>query len=38
LEHKISDDIDWQVDVMAVFLDHRARKAKIRWIKNIILE
>ncbi|MBI2610250.1 YraN family protein [Candidatus Giovannonibacteria bacterium] len=36
-EHSKFEDYDWQVDVMAVFLDLEAKKAKIRWTKNIIL-
>ncbi len=37
-EHKIHEDTDWQVDVMAVFLDLKRKKYRIRWTKNIILE
>ena len=38
LEHNIPEEAEWQVDVMAVFLDFGRKKAKIRWTKNIILE
>jgi len=38
LEHKVSESIEWQVDVMAIFLDPVNKEAKIRWTKNIILE
>ncbi len=36
-ERRIPDETEWQVDVMAVFLDFGRKKAKIRWTKNIIL-
>lgn len=38
MEHPEYEDADWQVDVMAVFLDLSSKKARIRWTKNIILE
>ena len=34
---RVSDDIEWQVDVIAIFLDFKIRRAKIRVTKNIIL-
>ena len=37
LEHPEYEEAEWQIDVMAVFLDLEAKKAKIRWTKNIIL-
>jgi putative endonuclease len=37
LENKVPDEIEWQVDVMAIFLDFKIRKAKIRLTENIIL-
>ena len=37
-ERRIPDETEWQVDVMAVFLDFGRKKAKIRWTKNVILE
>ena len=30
-------DFEWQIDVAAVFVDFNAKKAKIRWTRNIIL-
>jgi len=30
-------DAEWQFDVMAVFLDTTAKKAKIRHLKNVVL-
>ena len=36
-ENKVPDDIEWQIDVMAVILDEVRRKARIRWTKNIII-
>ena len=38
MEHPDYEDHEWQIDVMAVFLDLEARKAKIRWTKNVIIE
>lgn len=37
MEHKEYDETEWQVDVMAVFLDFDRKKARIRWTKNVIL-
>ena len=37
LEHNIPEETEWQVDVMAVFLDLETKRARIRWTKNIIL-
>lgn len=37
LENKIADETEWQVDVVAIFLDFKTRKAKIRLTENIIL-
>lgn len=37
LEKEISDETEWQFDVMAVFLDLKAKKAKIRITENVIL-
>ncbi len=34
---RISDDTEWQVDVIAIFLDFKIRRAKIRVTENIIL-
>ena len=38
MEHKEYDEVEWQVDVMAVFLDLERKKARIRWTKNVILD
>jgi len=38
LEKKIPDEIEWQIDIMAVFLDFQAKKAKIRMTENVIFE
>lgn len=37
LEKKVSDETEWQFDVLAVFLDFNAQKAKFRFTENIIL-
>ncbi len=38
MEHEEYEDIDWQIDVIAVFLDLERKKARIRWTKNVMLE
>lgn len=38
LDHEDFSELEWQIDVMAVFLDFASKKAKIRWTKNVILE
>lgn len=38
MEHEEYEDLDWQIDVIAVFLDLERKKARIRWTKNIVLE
>ena len=38
LDHKIPDEQDFQIDVIAIFLDFERKKAKIRFIRNVILE
>ena len=37
LDRKISDDIEFQIDIMAVFLDFERKKARIRIIENVNL-
>lgn len=37
IDKKVSHETDWQVDIASVFLNFETRKAKIRWIKNIIM-
>ena len=37
-DKRVSDEmIEWQVDVIAIFLDFKIRRAKIRVTENIIL-
>jgi len=36
LDKKVSDETEWQIDVIAVFLNIKTRKAKIRVTENII--
>lgn len=36
-EKKISEEKEWQVDVMAVFLDFKTHRAKIRITEDILL-
>lgn len=35
-ENNVYDDIDWQLDVCAVYLDVKRRKAKIELIENVM--
>lgn len=37
LEKKIPEETEWQIDIMAIFLDFKIRKAKIRMTENVIL-
>lgn len=37
LDHKVPDDTDFQIDIVAVFLDFECKKAKIRILENINL-
>ena len=37
LEKKVPDEMEWQIDIMAIFLDFKTRKAKIRMTENVIL-
>ena len=37
LSKKITENTEWQVDLLIVYLDLENKKAKIRRIKNIIL-
>jgi putative endonuclease len=36
LEKRVSCETEWQIDIIAVFLDFTARKAKIRRLENVI--
>ena len=38
IDHPDYEDLEWQIDIIAVLVDFNARKAKIRWTKNVILE
>lgn len=37
LEKNISENTEWRFDVVVVFLDQRTKKAKIRFLENVIL-
>lgn len=37
LGNNVSDETEWQIDVLAVFLDFKTRKAKFRFTENVIL-
>lgn len=38
MEHSDYEDFEWQIDIIAVLVDFNAKKAKLRWTKNVILE
>lgn len=37
LSNKIGDEVEWQVDLLVVFLDLKNKKAKIKVVSDIIL-
>lgn len=37
LENNVSDETEWQTDILAVFLDFNSRKAKFRFTEDVIL-
>jgi len=37
LDKKVSYETEWQIDVLAVFLDLKNKKAKFRFTENIII-
>lgn len=37
LDKRVSHETEWQIDVMAVFLDLENKKARFRWTENIII-
>ncbi len=37
LERKIPEETEWQIDILAIFLDFKTKKAKIRMTENVIL-
>jgi len=37
LSKKVDDEIEWQVDLLVVFLDLKNRKAKVKVVSDIIL-
>lgn len=36
LDKKVSDETEWQIDIVAVFLNIKTRQAKVRITENII--
>ncbi len=38
LDHHVSDETNFQIDIAAVFLDFKRKKARIRILENIILD
>ncbi|MDE2399469.1 MAG: YraN family protein [Patescibacteria group bacterium] len=37
LDKKIDDDIEWQVDLLVVYLDLKTKKAKVKVVSDVIL-
>lgn len=37
IDKKVSCETEWQIDIASVFLNLETRKARIRWIKNVII-
>ncbi len=37
LDHKVPEDIDWQIDVACVYLDFSTHKAHVEILENVIL-
>ena len=37
LEKKVSDETEWQIDIIAIFLDLKEEKDRIRITENVIL-
>lgn len=37
LSQKVDEEIEWQVDLLVVFIDEKNKKAKIRMVKDVIL-
>ena len=37
MDHKVSEDTDWQLDVACVYLDQSTHKAHVDMIENVIL-
>jgi len=37
LDHKVPDEIEWQIDVACVYLDFSTRKAHVEVLENVIL-
>ena len=37
IDHKISEDTPWQLDVACVYLDFSTRRAKVEILENVIL-
>ncbi|MFQ5661662.1 MAG: YraN family protein [Candidatus Paceibacteria bacterium] len=37
LLEKVSDDPDWQFDIIAIYLDMKSKKAKISFLEDIVI-
>jgi len=37
LDHKVPEDMPWQLDVVCVYLDFATRKARVEILENVIL-
>ena len=37
IDHKVSGETEWQIDVACVYLDFATRKARVEMLENVIL-
>ena len=37
LDHKVPEDIEWQIDIACVYLDFSTHKARVEILENVIL-
>ena len=37
LDHKVKDDVEWQIDVACIYLNFATRKARVEILENVIL-
>jgi Holliday junction resolvase-like predicted endonuclease len=37
IDHKVPEEVEWQIDVACVYLDFGTRKAKVEVLENVIL-
>ena len=37
LEERVSDDLDWQIDAISIYLNQEGKVLKLDWLEDIIL-